>query len=105
MDQHSESDPKQELNASAFHDYINANPSAAYEQWQQAQQFHYNFNITLSSDQSAPPSLMYPLIDPQTLASIVAQVMAQTITQQPLPPPSVINLFSSLLQATVSAIH
>ena len=37
MDQHPESDPKQELNASMFHDYVNANPSAAYKQWQQAQ--------------------------------------------------------------------
>ena len=76
MDQHSESDPEQKLNASAFHDYINANPSAAYEQWQQAQQSHYNPNITPPSDQPAPPPPMYPTIDPQTLASIVAQVMA-----------------------------
>ena len=58
-----------------FHDYINANPSAAYEQWQQTQQSHYNPNVTLLSDQSAPPLLMYPTIDPQTLTSIVAQVM------------------------------
>ena len=48
---------------------------------------------------------MYLTIDPQTLVSIVAQVMAQIITQQPLPPPSVINFLSSSLQATVSAIH
>ena len=31
MDQHSESDSEQELNASVFHDYVNANSSAAYE--------------------------------------------------------------------------
>ena len=48
---------------------------------------------------------MYPTIDPQTLASIVAQVMAQIITQQPLPPPSVINLLSLLLQAMAPVIH
>ena len=96
MNQHSESDSKQELNTSTFYDYINANSSAVYEQWQQAQQFHYNSNTTLLSDQPAP-SPMYPIIDPQTLANIVAQVMAQTITQQPLPPFSVINFLSSLL--------
>ena len=105
MDQHLESNPKQELNASAFCDYVNANSSAAYEQWQQTQQFCYNLNITLPSDQPAPPLPMYSIIDPQTLASIVAQVMAQIITQQPPPSPSVINLFSSLLQATTSATH
>ena len=48
---------------------------------------------------------MYPIIDPQTLASIVAQVMAQIITQQPLPPPSVINFPSLLLQAMASVTH
>ena len=48
---------------------------------------------------------MYPTIDPQTLASIVAQMMTQIITQQPLPPPSIINLLSLLLQATTSATH
>ena len=104
MNQHSESDPEQKLNTSVFHDYVNANPSAAYEQWQQAQQSCYNLNTTLLSDQPAP-MLMYPTIDPQTLASIVAQMMAQIIIQQPLPPPPVINLLSLLLQAMASAIH
>ena len=105
MDQHSESDLKQKLNASMFYDYINANSSAVYKQWQQAQQSHYNLNITLPSNQSVPPPPMYLTIDSQTLASIVAQMMAQTITQQPLPPPSIINFPSSLLQAMASAIH
>ena len=72
MNQHSESNPEQKLNASVFCDYVNANPSAVYEQWQQAQQSHYNLNITLPSDQLASPPLMYPIINPQTLASIVA---------------------------------
>ena len=104
MNQHSEFDLEQKLNISAFHDYINANPSATYKQWQQAQQSHYNFNIISPSDQPASTP-MYLIIDPQTLASIVAQMMAQTITQQPLPPPSVINFPSLSLQATASAIH
>ena len=64
MDQHSESDPEQKLNASVFCDYVNANPSAAYKQWQQAQQSCYNFNTTSFSDQSAPPSPIYSIIDP-----------------------------------------
>ena len=81
MDQHSESNPKQELNASVFHDYINANSNAIYEQWQQAQQSCYNFNAILLSNQSAPPLLMYSIIDSQTLASIIIQVMTQIITQ------------------------
>ena len=34
MNQHSESDSEQKLNASAFHDYINVNFSVIYEQWQ-----------------------------------------------------------------------
>ena len=50
MDQHSESDPEQELNISVFCDYVNANSSAVYEQWQQTQQSCYNFNTTLFSD-------------------------------------------------------
>ena len=105
MNQHPESNPKQKLNTSMFHDYINVNLSAAYEQWQQAQQSHYNLNTTLSSDQPAPPSLMYPIIDSQTLASIIAQMMTQIITQQPLPPFSIINLLSLLSQATAFVIH
>ena len=76
MNQHSESDFEQELNISVFYDYINANSSAVYKQWQQIQQFCYNSNTILPSDQPAPPSPMYPIIDPQTLASIVAQIMA-----------------------------
>ena len=75
MDQHSESDSEQELNISMFCDYVNANPSAIYEQWQQTQQFCYNFNVTLSSDQPVSPLLMYLIIDFQTLVSIIAQVM------------------------------
>ena len=75
MNQHSESDPEQKLNANVFCDYVNANSSAAYEQWQQAQQSHYNFNTTLPSDQSAPSLPMCFIIDSQTLISIVAQVM------------------------------
>ena len=50
MDQHSESDLKQKLNISVFHDYINANSNAAYKQWQQAQQFYYNLNAIPFSD-------------------------------------------------------
>ena len=49
--------------------------------------------------------LMYSIINPQILASIVAQVMAQTITQQSLPPLSIINLLSLSLQAMISVIH
>ena len=48
---------------------------------------------------------MYLTINPQTLASIVAQMMAQIITQQPLPLPSVINFLNLLLQAMISVIH
>ena len=105
MDQHPESDLEQELNTSVFHDYVNANSSAAYEQWQQAQQSCYNLNITPFSNQPAPPLLMYPTIDPQTLASIIAQMMTQIITQQSLPSPSIINFLSLLLQAMASATH
>ena len=104
MNQHSESDPEQELNTSIFCDYVNSNFSAAYKQWQQTQWFCYNLNITLPSNQSAP-TLMYFIIDSQTLASIVAQVMTQTITQQSPFPPSVINFSNSLSQAMISIIH
>ena len=38
MNQNPELQPDQELNANAFHEYVNANPDAAYKQWQQAQQ-------------------------------------------------------------------
>ena len=72
MDQHLESDFKQKLNTSTFYDYINVNFNAVYKQWQQTQQFHYNFNVTLFSNQSSSSLLMYFTINPQTLASIVA---------------------------------
>ena len=75
MNQYSESDSEQELNTNMFCNYVNANSNAAYKQWQQAQQFCYNFNTTLLSNQSASPLLMYFIIDPQTLVSIIAQVM------------------------------
>ena len=48
---------------------------------------------------------MYSIIDSQTLASIVAQMITQIITQQPPLSPSVINLLSPSLQAMTSAIH
>ena len=48
---------------------------------------------------------MYPTIDSQTLASIIAQMMTQIITQQPSSPPSVINLLSLLLQTMTSIIY
>ena len=49
-----------------LHKYINANPDAAYEQWQQAQQqaqqTHFTANVTSSSlNQSLP---MYITLDP-----------------------------------------
>ena len=72
MDQHSEFNLKQKLNINVFHNYINANSNAVYEQWQQVQQFHYNLNITPFSDQLVPSPLMYLIIDSQTLASIIA---------------------------------
>ena len=34
MNQHSESDSEQELNTSVFYNYVNANFSATYKQWQ-----------------------------------------------------------------------
>ena len=75
MNQHLESDSKQELNISVFYDYVNANSSAVYKQWQQAQQSYYNLNATSPSNQPALPLSMYFTIDPQTLVSIITQMM------------------------------
>ena len=105
MNQHSKSDSKQKLNINVFCDYVNANSNAVYEQWQQAQQSHYNLNIISLSDQSTPSSPMYFIINSQTLTSIIAQVITQIITQQPSSSSSVINLFSLLSQATASVIY
>ena len=37
MNQNSEPQSDQELNANTFHEYVNANLNVTYEQWQQAQ--------------------------------------------------------------------
>ena len=59
MNQNPEPQPDQELNANAFREYINANPDAAYKQWQQAQQQAqqtcFTANVTSSSSNQFLP--------------------------------------------------
>ena len=78
MNQNPEPQPDQELNANTFCEYINANPDATYEQWQQAQQqaqqTHFITNVTPSSlNQSSP---MYTTRDPHALTIMRAQIVA-----------------------------
>ena len=83
MNQNPEPQPDQELNANAFHKYINANPNAAYKQWQQAQQqaqqTHFTANVTSSSLNQSLST--YITLDPQALTIMIAQIVTQTLTQ------------------------
>ena len=78
MNQNPELQPDQELNANAFHEYVNANPDAAYKQWQQAQQqaqqTHSTANVTPSSLNQSLPT--YITLDPQALTTMIAQIVA-----------------------------
>ena len=107
MNQNPEPQPDQELNANAFREYVNANPDAAYEQWQQAQQQAQQTrsiaNVTPSSSNQSSP--MYTTLNPQALTTMIAQIVAQTLAQQPLPLPPVVNFPVSPLQATAPATH
>ena len=107
MNQNPEPQPDQELNINTFHKYVNANPDAAYKQWQQAQQqaqqTRSTANVTSSSlNQSLP---MYTTLNPQALTTMIAQIVAQTLAQQPLPLPPIVNFPVSPLQATAPATH
>ena len=107
MNQNPELQPDQELNANTFREYINANPDAAYKQWQQAQQqaqqTHFTANVTSSSSNQSLPT--HTTLDPQALTTMIAQIVAQTLAQQPLPLPPVVNFPVSLLQATAPVTH
>ena len=77
MNQNSEPQPDQELNANTFYEYINANPDVTYKQWQQAQQqtqqTHSTANVTSSlSNQSLS---MYITLDLQALTIMIAQIV------------------------------
>ena len=78
MNQNPELQPDQELNANAFREYINANPDAAYKQWQQAQQqaqqTRSTANVTPSSSNQS--SSMYITLDLQALTTMIAQIVA-----------------------------
>ena len=60
-----------------FHEYINANPNAAYKQWQQAQQqtqqTHFTANVISSSLNQF--SSMYITLNPQALTTMIAQIV------------------------------
>ena len=83
MNQNPEPQPDQELNANTFHEYINANPDAAYKQWQQAQQqaqqTRSTANVTPSSSNQSSPT--YITLDPQALTTMIVQIVAQTLAQ------------------------
>ena len=48
---------------------------------------------------------MYTTLNPQALTTMIAQIVAQTLAQQSLPLPPVVNFPVSLLQATAPATH
>ena len=107
MNQNPEPQPDQELNANTFRKYVNANPDAAYKQWQQAQQqaqqTRSTANVTPSSSNQSSPT--YITLDPQALTTMIAQIVAQTLAQQPPPLPPVVNFPVSPLQATAPVTH
>ena len=107
MNQNPKPQPDQELNANAFHEYVNVNPDAAYKQWQQAQQQAQQTcstaNVTSSSSNQSLS--MYITLNPQALTTMIVQIVTQTLAQQPLPLPSVVNFPVSLLQTTAPVTH
>ncbi|KAI4085795.1 MAG: hypothetical protein L6R37_008469, partial [Teloschistes peruensis] len=72
MDQQPVHLPEQEINAEAFREHVNANPTGAFEQWQRMQQ--------QAHQATALPSTQ-PTLDPQTMATIV-QLVATTLQNQ-----------------------
>ena len=48
---------------------------------------------------------MYITLNLQALTTMIAQIVTQTLAQQSLPLPSVVNFPVSLLQATAPATH
>ena len=48
---------------------------------------------------------MYITLNPQALTTMIAQIVTQTLAQQPLPLPPVVNFPVSSLQATAPATH
>ena len=52
-----------------------------------------------------PYTPTYITLNPQALTIMIAQIVAQTLAQQPLPLPSVVNFPVSLLQATAPITH
>ena len=83
MNQNLKPQPDQELNANAFCKYINANPDAAYKQWQQvqqqAQQTHSTANVTSSSSNQSLST--YITLNPQALTIMIAQIVTQILAQ------------------------
>ena len=65
-------------------------------------------HLPLRLCRSRPPlpyTPMYITLDPQALTTMIAQIVAQTLAQQPLPLPPVVNFPIPPLQATAPATH
>ena len=77
MNQNPEPQSDQELNVNTFREYINANPDAAYKQWQQAQQQTQQTRSTanVTSSSSNQSLLMYITLDLQALTTMIAQIV------------------------------
>ncbi len=92
--EHPEYTPENELNVDEFARHVANDPAAALRRFQELQnQARKATNATPSSFASSVPTPpTYAPLDPQNLVSLIAQAVAQTLRNQPLPPAPVIHL-------------
>ena len=103
--EHPEYLPEDELNADAFAQHVAQDPTAAFRQWRELQnQARFAQSSTpVSSTHAAPSPPVYTTLDPATL-SMIAQIVAQTIQNQPSPsiPAPIVHLPATPITATTT---
>jgi len=105
--EHLEYIPENELNVDEFARHVANNPAAALRRFQelqnQARKATNAIPSSFASSVSTPST--YASLDPQNLASLIAQAVAQTLRNQPLPPAPVIHLPPASVTAAVIPVR
>jgi len=91
---HPEYTLENELNVDEFARHVVNDPAAALRRFQELQNQARKVTNATSSFFASPVSIppTYASLDPQNLAFLIAQAVAQTLRNQPLPPAPVIHL-------------